>query len=187
MKVAVIDGKINKFRQDFFMQNTRYSKVFLRETKEINFEDYTHADFIASIIQEYTKLKVVYWITILNQENIGSLDYFVEALTWCYENHINVINLSLGIVQSDRIEPLYRICNKLIEQDTLIFAAFSNSKDSLLTQPAKYPGIIGCCYRGNFLHKNRICIHIPLKYKLPRLNSYTCAKEMSKYIERGIV
>lgn len=138
MKVAVIDGKINKFRQDFFVQNTRYSKVFLRETKKINFEDYSHADFIASVIQEYTNLKVVYWITILNQENIGSLDCLVEALTWCYENYINVINLSLGIVQIDRI------CNKLIEHDTLIFAAFSNSKDALLTQSAAYPGIIGC-------------------------------------------
>jgi len=70
--------------------------------------------------------------------NINSL---VIALSWCLENDVTLINLSLGTTRIGDAPELFSIINKLVEKNIIIVAASSNAMK--LTFPASFDHVFG--------------------------------------------
>ena len=103
----------------------------------------SHATLCAKIFLDYTLSACdLFFINIWKEEeskaNINSL---IIALSWCLENKITLINLSLGTTLVSDISVLFSIINILIKKNIIIVAASSNAQK--LTFPASFSQVIG--------------------------------------------
>ncbi|PIQ09562.1 MAG: hypothetical protein COW71_05895 [Ignavibacteriales bacterium CG18_big_fil_WC_8_21_14_2_50_31_20] len=70
-----------------------------------------------------------------------SPDILVKAISWSIKKEVNIINLSLGTLLSEAIEPLYKICEIARRKNIIIVASKSNSDD--WSYPAIFENSIG--------------------------------------------
>ena len=100
VKIAVIDNGINrnlvkkeKLRDEVVVDANNECK---EEHSEIHIKDFMHGTICALIIEKYCPDCVFSSIRILDQLGKGGIEKIEPALEWCYQNNINVVNLSLG-------------------------------------------------------------------------------------------
>lgn len=88
----------------------------------------------------------VYCIKIANEYGFASMKALENALIWCYENDINIVNLSMSY--SVYNENVIAAIEMLVEKGVIIVAAINNSL-VVNDYPAMYDGIIAVGYTKN--------------------------------------
>lgn len=145
VRIAVIDSGISVDKQD-----SEYALDFSEEESVIDVID--HGVPIANIIsnQEYglAPEATVYSLKVINEYRNASTQSVYNALEWCLNNSIDIINMSLSFgIYSENIEC---IIDELVQQGVIIVASISNV-DKEVDYPSMYEGVI-CVGRTNSLH-----------------------------------
>ena len=149
-RIAFIDDHIN----------IKYVSKLIRDRQSINgawtvsnnrvipttmlpFNVLSHATLCTKVFLEYTTCACeLSFINIWDGGGLkANINALLTALSWCLENEITLINLSLGTTRMIDIPSLFDIINKLIKKNIGIVAASSNSQ--LLTFPAAFEHVIG--------------------------------------------
>ena len=71
----------------------------------------------------------------------GPFPLIVEAIEWAIEYKMQVVNLSLGTLEKEALEPLYIACEKAKKAGIIIVAASHNKKG--WSYPAVFDNTIG--------------------------------------------
>lgn len=82
----------------------------------------------------------IYAVKAFSKSGRGNISDVIEALNWCVENKVQVINMSFGFKKSAALE---RAIKEVYKQNIVLVAASGNSggNDSVM-YPAKYPEVI---------------------------------------------
>ena len=107
-----------------------------------NFDN--HADICAKIILKYAKCHVNIINIIVNSNADGKFDAFLKGLEICSLLNIDIVNISIGIIDLPRREMrmLHKYVKKIKKNGTELVAAFSNGLEK--TWPAAFKEVIGC-------------------------------------------
>ena len=136
VSIAVIDSGTSLDKQ-----NSEYALDFSEEGSAIDFID--HGVPIANIIsnKEYGLAPgaTVYSLKVINEYGNASTQSVYNALEWCLNNSIDIINMSLSFgLYSENIEC---IIDELVQQGVIIVASISNV-DKEVDYPSMYNDVI---------------------------------------------
>jgi len=103
----------------------------------------SHATLCTKMFLEHTTCACeLFFINIWeNDELNANINALLIALSWCLENDITLINLSLGTTRIADMPELFGIVNHLTEKNIITVAANSNARK--LTFPASFDHVIG--------------------------------------------
>jgi hypothetical protein len=73
-----------------------------------------HGTAVAGAIREKAPDAELYAVKVFDRTLSTSVDTLVRALEWCLEHEMDVINLSLGTVKPERLEPLLARATALV-------------------------------------------------------------------------
>lgn len=154
---------------------------------EGNVSPYSHGTICAKIIVKQCTYAEICSLKILDDTLSASVNQLSCAITWCIENDIKLINLSLGTVNSIEFSYMKTIMQQAYDNGIIIVAAFNNF--NTYTMPASLPFVVGVKTsinkiksireaRGSFIGENIVvnsqyCIRINNQiFRTPRCNSF---------------
>lgn len=151
--VAVIDSGVD-LNTDFFKEKDIKSiKIEDEKVIDITNDNSIHGTTICARIYKECKDVRIISIQVLDKNNKSSLDQVINAINYCIDNHVDIINLSLGICGSkEKIDRLREVCDKAIENKIVVFAAHNN--DNRVAYPASFHNVIGINYNSNIKDRN---------------------------------
>lgn len=153
MKVVIIDDGLNNELYDFKIEEN-YSLLNNNGIKEKCFNPNSHGSICAYIINSLCKNVSFIGINIFKNKKAKIKD-IISALNLCLLLNVNVIHLSIGVIEIDRKNyiNLNNIIDALIMQNKIIVASISAQLH--LTYPGSLPKVIGVCHT-NFLKKDEV-------------------------------
>ncbi len=102
----------------------------------------SHGTTCAAIIKKYSPDSSVSSIKILNAHSFqGTKAQLIRALSWCGDNGIKIINISLGTIDYKDFEEIRKTVDYVSEKGSVIIAACNNR--NLFTCPASLDNVIG--------------------------------------------
>lgn len=102
-----------------------------------------HGTTCARIIHAYAPEASFCSLGIFSTEKLRSnIKQLIAALTWCCEQQIPLIHLSVGSTRLSDYEPLQKIVSRMLCQGQVLVAAHSN-KGERYTMPACFSGVFG--------------------------------------------
>lgn len=122
IKVALIDSGINSdfiskceiVNVDFGNSNSYYDDIF-------------HGTVCAHIISEIMKEGQIYNIKIIDNTIHTNSKKLLKAISWCIENHMDIVNISLSIADMNYYYEFNDICYRAFLEGCIIIAAASNA------------------------------------------------------------
>ena len=139
VKIALIDTGVDATHPDFenamLTQFSFYDNHLMKIDKP--YDDLGHGTACASIIHRLEPLAEIVSIQCLNHRGIADGERILQALEWCIDQNIDIINLSFGSVSSNLQAPFSSLGKKAIEKGILLFAACHDS--GYPTMPASLP------------------------------------------------
>lgn len=152
MRIAVVDSGIDPDHPR--LENLRCSGVsFVQDESShvstvTDYEDLLgHGTASAAIIYKFCREAEYVAVKIFQNELVSSEKTLSTAISWCIENSIDIINLSLGILTNSPSEELLRVCDEAHYRNIVIVAAgHHNSNNDCY--PACYPSTFGVTW-GN--------------------------------------
>ena len=147
VKVGIIDTGVQQSHPD--LQDNIKSIHGVMDNEKVN-DDNGHGTHVAGIIAALdNNIGVVgvapdvqiYSVKAFDHNGRGRVSDIIDALNWCVENQVNIVNMSFGIsMKSIALERAVRAANN---RNIILVAASGNSggKDSVL-YPAKYSEVI---------------------------------------------
>ena len=150
LKVAFIDSNINIGYISSIMNygQTIGGIIAIKDNKVISssslLEDtLTHATLCTKIfLENVSGYFELFFINILDDHTLKTdTNSFLTALSWCLENKIDLINLSIGTTSLVDVSHLSFKINELVENGTVIVSASSNNNK--MTFPASFDNVIG--------------------------------------------
>lgn len=146
MLIAVIDDGIDfqsypelKVEYDFVVEEN--GAIHPRGTDNPILTD--HGTTCARIIHSYAPEPSFCSLGIFSTEKLrANIKQLIAALTWCYEQRIPLIHLSVGSTHLSDYEPLQKIVSRMLCQGQILVAAHSN-RDKRYTMPACFSGVLG--------------------------------------------
>ncbi|WP_025702979.1 S8 family serine peptidase [Paenibacillus graminis] len=155
--VCLIDDGVNEY--PFDIGTLKYNKEIKDNLKIINRNHYdqhqkSHGTVCAGIIKKYAPAARLSSVKILNDKNNrkGTTKQLITALYWCLDNHIKIVNLSLGSTYFLDFAAIRDCVNDVAEQGIIMVAASNNN--GLFTLPASLTNVIGVKSSGD-LHSNQ--------------------------------
>lgn len=145
MNIALIDDgvEINNVTSGYvyeFLEIKDISVGFQEQTTKIN--SYSHGTICAAIIRKISKSAKIYSLKILNTNNLcAGTDKLEKAFEWCLKNDIDIINLSLGTINSRDFVVIKRWIRCLVKNEKIVVAAINNN--NTYTLPASLSEVIG--------------------------------------------
>jgi subtilisin family serine protease len=87
-----------------------------------------HGTACAGIIRRIAPSCDVYSVRVLDETASGDVDSFLAGLSWCLDNDIKVINLSLGIttLTPQNVLAFYKLIHRAYYQGSIVVCAASN-------------------------------------------------------------
>lgn len=139
--IALIDSGIHETEK--LKMRIEAKVCFLPETtqKREMFRKIEHGTVCAEIIQKIFPEAYFLDLEILQEDGSTSVEILLKALGWCVEHRVKLIHLSLGTINYFDILPLKRQIQRLLENETIIVAAYHNS--NIRTYPAMFPRVFG--------------------------------------------
>lgn len=143
VKVAILDSGIYKEHEDLKDKVVKEYNAINPEEKII--DKYGHGTAIAGIIAASNNDKGIvgvnenvelYDVKVLNDDGKGDINHLIDAIEWCIEQNIDIINISFGL-QSDN-EDLKRAIYRAYSEGIIIVAASGNTYGLGVDYPAKY-------------------------------------------------
>ncbi|WP_138753434.1 S8 family peptidase [Paenibacillus sinopodophylli] len=82
----------------------------------------------------------LYAVKALNGDGEGYVSDIIEGIYWCIDNHMNVINMSFGVLGSDSSATLHQAIKKAVKRGIVIVASAGNSGNSAgqIDEPASF-------------------------------------------------
>ncbi len=109
---------------------------------------YSHGTICAEIISSQCEKSIsIISIKIIDSDNRSYVEQLICALDWCSKNDIKLINMSLGTSDYYDGLKLQPIINRMIDQNIILVAAFSNL--NVISWPAGFKNVIGVRYDRN--------------------------------------
>ena len=154
LRIAFIDDGINTsiFSIPIPVSNIMLADNRTVEYKESSINPCSHGTLCAAIFCKYANLKNVelLCLKVLNSELRGKAVSLIEALEWCINNNVNIVNCSLGTTSKSDFSALEAFFNKIKNQKIIIVAAKSNK--NIYTYPACNNNVIGV--KSNYIYKD---------------------------------
>ena len=188
MLIAVIDSGIDQ--SDVMLRGIQIKS----KTVELHHKN-KHGTNIVKIIVRDNLIEQFISIQILDENNKGQLNLLIEAIEYCIENNVDVINLSLGLVSisCSRLDLLYNTIKKAIDKNIIIFAAENNRQNNTTSYPAAFKEVYSVSYAESncsFIFReeskeivfNRRTVYMPNKSesKIVCGNSYSTIFKLEK-------
>ncbi|GFZ33311.1 hypothetical protein CSC2_38370 [Clostridium zeae] len=145
VSVAIIDDGINEeFYNVGYLKHNIEIKSDLAVIVRKDYNKYlpSHGTTCAAIIKKYSKSAELSSIKILNDSTMKcEKKQLIKAIEWCVENHIKIINMSLGTIDYRDFEEV-RACINIAYEKGIIIIGASNNKNTF-TYPACLTNVIG--------------------------------------------
>ena len=147
IKIAIVDSGINKSHPDLNLYSGN-SINFVDENMSIK-DDFNHGTAVAGIISAQNNdfgivgvanKSEIFDLKVLNNEGKGEVKDLINALEWCIENQIDIINISFGFQSSN--EELHKVIKKAYERNIVIVASAGNTYGLGVDYPARYNEVI---------------------------------------------
>ncbi len=143
IRVAIIDDGVNesftvgvKLCEDYeIIENQICVRLSANAGKT------SHGSICASILCQNACNYYLISIKILDENKKAGKEYLINALEWCFENNIELINLSIGSTNYNDFAEIEYIIEKLCHKGVIIVSACDNR--GIKTYPACLPGVIG--------------------------------------------
>lgn len=145
IKIAIVDTGIDK-NHDYLKDNI-IGGIALESTDDYitlseNYEDENgHGTLCASIIKNEFENAEFFIVKALNKQGKTNIQILEEALKYLLSVDINIINLSLSVIESELVKDLYKICENLKNQEKIIVCSVANGFE--YSYPAKFNNVIG--------------------------------------------
>lgn len=151
--VAVLDSGVNLNLEFLKNKNIKSIKLENGEVKETNEDTTYHGTKVCSYIYKECQDVNIISIQVLNKKNKCSLDDLIEAIDYCININVDIINLSLGICGNIKeITKLKEVCDKAISMGIVIFSA--NNNYGKVAYPANFKNVISVDYNLSIKDKN---------------------------------
>jgi len=146
VKVAVVDSGIASSHPDIGKVNGGV-RIQIDEQGKIRFtqdwfDTVGHGTACAGIIRKKAPDVQLYSVKIFDDASLSAKgEVLVEAIRWCVDNKMDVVNLSLGTNSRRLVPALVEVCDYAEENRVMIIAAEDNrSRESY---PATFPNVFG--------------------------------------------
>ncbi|MCP4178331.1 MAG: S8 family serine peptidase [bacterium] len=130
LKIAILDTGVTE------PYNTDLSDAVSFVNEDEGTHCNSHANMIYKIIRSYTKKSKIYSAKILDYQGNGDIEELNNALAWCYENKIKIINISLGSTSFIDCNVIRKLINYYTNRGLFIISAIANSG---------FTSYIACC------------------------------------------
>lgn len=149
-KIALIDSSVNDaYVKSLLKRGQKVIDVLKVSNQQVMPDEKTstdilsHATLCSKIFLDHVTCdcELIYLNIWEGDEVKANINDLCAALSWCLENDIQLINLSLGTTRLTDVPELLIIINQLIVNGVLIVAASSNQRK--LTFPAAFDQVIG--------------------------------------------
>lgn len=133
IKVGVIDGYISK---------ETIEKFDIKETLELKSSENTengHGLMVLDIISSSCNNIEIYYVSVLNNENVSEISNICEALEWLETKDVDIINMSFATRENNEV--LEQQVKELIQDEVVVVAACINYSNEV-SYPAMYDGVI---------------------------------------------
>ena len=136
LNIAILDSGVNVNHPLF--KNDKLDIINYSKSNLIH----GHGTAIYSIIRKVNGFSKIVNFQITNNDGTIDENILIDCLNMIYQNYnFDLINLSLGINLSERLDELEEICEKLYKKGTIIISAFDNTGS--LSYPASFKNVIG--------------------------------------------
>lgn len=147
VKIAILDSGVKNNHLDF-SNNIKSGYNFI--TNKVNIDDnYGHGTWITGIIAAQdnnygicgiSPKAELYPLKVLNNEGRGKIEHVVNAINWCIDNELDIINISFSTPKNSK--ELEKAINLAIQKGIIIVASYDNN-DKKASYPAQYKNVIG--------------------------------------------
>ena len=182
-RIAVIDDGVSRKVISDIAFDLDMTKIYSGVQSPSIRED-SHGTICASIIKKYVPNAVIGSIKILDGETqTGFVEQLRNALDWCIENAITIVNISLGSIRSIDYQELKDYSDKTCDYGLIMIAALNNK--GFVSYPASLPNVIGVktddLLQNDEYYMSRPCIEYAdviassrhqLDFKTPVSNSF---------------
>lgn len=159
IKLAILDTGIDLDHPD--LMNNIKGNINLIKPKKSGDDDNGHGTHVAGIAAAMdNEIGVIgtgpeislYAVKILDKKGSGWASDLIEALNWCVENRIQIINMSFGSTTDN--PSLYDAIIRVYEAGIIMVASAGNNSASggTIEYPAKYPEVIAVSAMDQFNH-----------------------------------
>jgi len=100
-----------------------------------------HGTAVAGAIREKAPDAQLYAVKVFDRALTTNIEAIIKAITWCVENEMDVINLSLGTVNIENRKVIEQAVGRAAEKRTVLVAAREMSGEPSL--PGCLPSVIG--------------------------------------------
>lgn len=100
-----------------------------------------HGTACTDIILRIAPDASIYPIKVFGKRIETSPNILIEGILWAIKNELKILNISLGTLLLEALEPLYKVCEIAKRQGMILVASKSNSED--ISYPAIFENVIG--------------------------------------------
>lgn len=146
VKIAILDSGIN-VNHDYLKNSIKTGYSFVKSDEnyriiEGNYcDDFGHGTICASAIKKECKDIKFYIYKVLDKEGKGNLNILETALKSLIGSDIDIINMSLAVMNETVIEDLDNICKRLESENKILVCSPSNRSER--SYPACLESVIG--------------------------------------------
>lgn len=142
MKLAIIDdGVYPGFLQAFGNLERFTVTEGGRVVPDVSKSFFSHGTKVASIIRDLCVGCPVISVKVMDRDGRGRVEHLAAALTWCLEQNIQLIHMSIGTSNYHDFEYVKKWVDALRANGAMIVAAYDNY--GTLSCPACLPGVFG--------------------------------------------
>lgn len=150
IKIGIIDSGIQTDHKAFKnVKNIVTHNIFdgsaNANDEELYFRKGGHGTGVFSIIVKHLENRLddfeFHIVKIFDITGRTSEENMIEAISYCVEHGMNIVNLSLGIETNSPSKKLRDICNKAYNEGTVLIASTSDNPQK--TYPAYFPNVFG--------------------------------------------
>ena len=184
VKVGIIDSIVSDKTLEYY--NVKSTKRFISVGNEI---EASHGNAILEIISKNTTRAEIYYAQVLNSNNVGQITSIVNAINWCIENEVDIINMSFATKNDNKL--LKDAISYAISKNVLIISSCLNYSEDY-SYPAMYSGVISvsdgdCKDAVIIVPKEEYVLNLPgLGYKTYKGTSYATAYITSLLIDNDL-
>lgn len=145
IKVAIVDTGIEK-NHEYLKDNIVGGISFQLDGEYIvlsdEYEDENgHGTLCASTIKKEFENVEIFVVKALDKLGRANIQILEESLKYLLSIDIHIINLSLSVMESEKVKDLYKICEELSNQNKIIVCSVANGFE--WSYPAKFKNVIG--------------------------------------------
>jgi len=142
VRVGIIDSGVNSAHPHVGVVAGGTRITWVDEDASTDHLDYIgHGTAVAGAIREKAPDAQLYAVKVFDRALTTNIEAIIKAITWCVENEMDVINLSLGTVNLEHLEVIEKAVARAAEKRTVLVAAREMlGKPSL---PGCLPNVIG--------------------------------------------